>query len=256
MIDTMRELDGRVAIVTGGSRGIGLATARALAAEGAQVVVTSRRREAAESAAAEVGHGAAGFAAPAADEAAASACVEGVVERFGRLDILVNNAGTNPAFGPVIDQDRARVMKTLEVNLWAPLLWTGLAVRAWMGEHGGSVVNVASIGGLGPEPGLGVYNASKAGLIHLTRQSAMELGPGVRVNAVAPGVVRTRLAEALWKDREEALAAGNAAARIGEPIDVAQAILFLASDRSAWTTGSVQVVDGGQSLGDASAYRN
>jgi NAD(P)-dependent dehydrogenase (short-subunit alcohol dehydrogenase family) len=170
------------------------------------------------------------------------------VQRFGSLDILVNNAGTNPAFGPVVDQDRGRFMKTLEVNLWAPALWTGLAWRAWMQEHGGTVINTASVGGIMVGPDLGVYHASKAALIHLTKQLALELAPKVRVNAVAPGIVRTRLAEALWKEHEAAVADATPLKRIGEPSDVASAVAFLASDGASWITGETLVMDGGQLL--------
>ena len=130
---------------------------------------------------------------------------------------MVNNAGTNPAYGPLIDQDHARFAKIFDVNLWAPLLWTSLAVKAWMGEHGGAVVNTASIGGMHQSPDMGMYNATKAALIHVTKQLALELSPRVRVNAIAPGVVRTKLAEALWKDHEDPLASSIALGRIGEP---------------------------------------
>nr|WP_189212642.1 MULTISPECIES: SDR family oxidoreductase [Actinokineospora] len=252
---TVQDFTGRTAVVTGGSRGIGLAVARRLADAGANVVVTSRKPEAAEAAAAQVGATAVGFAAHAADEDAARRCVEFAVERFGGLDVLVNNAGTNPAHGPLVDQDHARFAKTVDVNLWGPLLWTATAVRAWMGEHGGSVVNVASVGGMTVEPGLGVYNATKAALIHLTRQLALELSPRVRVNAVAPAVVRTRLAEELWRDHEDRLSAVFALGRIGEPDDVAASVAFLASDAASWITGETLVVDGGALLGDATAMK-
>jgi NAD(P)-dependent dehydrogenase (short-subunit alcohol dehydrogenase family) len=131
------------------------------------------------------------------------------------------------------------------------VLWTSLAVKAWMGEHGGSVVNVASIGGLAPEPTLGVYNATKAALMHLTRQLALELAPRVRVNAVAPGVVRTKLAELLWRDHEEELNAALPLGRIGEPADIGAAVAFLASPDASWITGQTLVIDGGALLGDA-----
>jgi NAD(P)-dependent dehydrogenase (short-subunit alcohol dehydrogenase family) len=252
---TSADLTGKTALVTGASRGIGLAAAQALAAAGANVVLTSRKQDAADAAAAQVTGTALGVAAHATDEDAARRCVELTLDRFGSLDILVNNAGTNPAFGPMIAQDHGRFAKTMDVNLWAPLLWTRLAVDAWMGEHGGSVVNTASIGGLGHEANIGLYNASKAGLIYLTRQLALELGPRIRVNAVAPGVVRTKLAEALWKEHEDHVAGATALGRIGEPGDVAAAIAFLASDAAAWITGEVMVIDGGQRLGDATAYR-
>ena len=247
------ELTDRTAIVTGASRGIGLAIAEALAEAGASVVLTSRTQEAAELAASSLGsERAVGYGAHATDEDAAAACVEFALERFGSLDILVNNAGTNPAFGPVVDQDHARFAKTMDVNVWAPILWTQLAWRAWMAEHGGTVINTASLGGIAVSPNLGVYHTSKAALIHLTRQLALELAPKVRVNAVAPGVVRTRLAEALWKDNESQVAAVTPLGRIGEPADVGSAVAFLASDRAAWITGETLVIDGGQILGAAS----
>jgi NAD(P)-dependent dehydrogenase (short-subunit alcohol dehydrogenase family) len=241
-------LHGKVAIVTGASRGIGLAAGAALHRRGAQVILTSRSAEAAEKAAATLGKGAFGWAAHATDQDAARSCVESTIADYGRLDILVNNAATNPAYGLVIDQDHARFAKTMDVNLWAPILWTSLAVRAWMGEHGGMVINIASIGGLSVVENLGVYHVSKAALIHLTRQLALELGPKVRVNAIAPGVVRTRLAEALWREHEERIAASTPLRRIGEPEDVGGVVAFLASDAARWMTGETVMVDGGQLL--------
>ena len=249
------DLNGRTAVVVGASRGIGLAIATRLAEAGADVVLTSRKQEAAEQAAAQVGGTALGVAAHAVDEDAARRCIDLTLDRFGSIDILINNAGTNPAFGPLIEQDYGRFAKTFDVNVWAPLLWTSLAVKAYLGEHGGAVVNTSSIGGMTQMAGLGVYNASKAALIHVTKQLALELSPRVRVNAVCPGVVRTRLAEALWRDHEEAVSAVTALRRIGEPPDVAAAVAFLVSDDAAWITGTTLVVDGGQALGDPRPYR-
>jgi NAD(P)-dependent dehydrogenase (short-subunit alcohol dehydrogenase family) len=241
-------LDGRVAIVTGASRGIGLATAEKLISQGAMVVVTSRKADAIEAAAASLGDRAVGIAAHAADEEAAQACVRETVSRFGRLDILVNNAGTNPAYGPVVDQEHGKFAKIMDVNVWAPILWTQLAWREWMREHGGAVVNVASLGGLAIGPEIGLYCGSKAALLHLSRQLAYELAPTVRVNALAPGLVRTRLAEALWQEDEQGQADATPMNRIGEPVDIAAAIAFLAGPEASWITGETMVVDGGQLL--------
>ncbi|MGO8963286.1 SDR family oxidoreductase [Mycobacterium sp.] len=253
MIST--DLSGRTAIITGASRGIGLAIAQRLAADGANVVLTSRKQESADEAAEQVGGNAIGVAAHAVDEDAAQHCVELTLDRFGGIDILINNAGTNPAYGPLIEQDHGRFAKTFEVNLWAPLLWTSLVVKAWMAEHGGAVVNTASIGGLHQSPNMGMYNATKAALIHVTKQLALELSPRVRVNAICPGVVRTKLAEALWKDHEDAVSSSTALGRIGEPPDVAAAVAFLVSDQASWITGETMVIDGGQLLGNAAGFR-
>src|SRR5580704_13638510 len=248
------ELTDRTAIVTGASRGIGLAIARALVAAGANVVVTSRQQEAADEAARTLGPHAIGFAAHAVDAEAASACVALTLKQFGSLDILVNNAGTNPAYGRVIDRSHIGFTKTFDLNVWAPVLWTGLAWYGWMKEPGGTVVNTASVGGLIIGPGLGLYGASKAALIHLTKQLALGRGPKVRVNSIAPGVVRTRLAEALWKHNEDQLSADIPLARIGEPDDIGTAVVFLASAGANWITGETLVIDGGQSLVTPAAH--
>ena len=241
-------MDGRVALVTGGSRGIGLAVAGRLAEAGARVMITSRKADALEAAAAGLrtqGAEVAWFAANAGDPDAAQACVVATVERFGALDVLVNNAATNPFFGRLVDIDRARAEKTIAVNQQAVLTWTQCAWRSSMSERGGTVVNVASIGALSVEPGIGWYNVTKAAVVHMTRQLAGELGPGVRVNAVAPGLVRTDFARALWERGGDAVAARLPLRRIGEPDDVARVVLFLVSDASAWMTGTTVVVDGG-----------
>ena len=241
----------RVALVTGGSRGIGLATAREfLASDAAGVVITSRREENIESARAELieeGHAdwrILALAARADEEEEAERAVEATIERFGRCDILVNNAGTNPAAGNLVEVDLGALDKTWAVNMRAPLLWVRAAYRGWMKSNGGSVVNVASVAGLRPSPITGAYNVSKAGLIHMTRQLALELAPDIRVNAVAPAVVKTRLAGALLVD-EEATAAMHPMGRVGVPEDVARAIVFLSSDAASWMTGATVPVDGG-----------
>lgn len=244
-------VDDRVALVTGASRGIGLATALELANSGAAgVTITSRKPETIEAAQAELIDAGVdesrilALAARADDEAAANEAARATVERFGSFDILVNNAGTNPAAGSMMDVDLGALDKTWEVNLRAPLLWVRAAYGAWMGDHGGVIVNVASIAGFQPSRYMGAYNISKAGLIHMTRQLALELAPDIRVNGVAPAVVRTRLAGALLAD-EEAAAARHPLGRVGEPEDVARAIAFLASDASDWMTGATVPVDGG-----------
>ncbi|CAJ1500108.1 SDR family oxidoreductase [[Mycobacterium] kokjensenii] len=249
------DMQGRTAVITGGSRGIGLAIGQRLAAAGANVVLTSRDQDSADAAAAQIDGNAIGVAAHVAEDAAAQRCIDLTLEKFGSVDILVNNAGTNPAFGPLIDQDHARFAKIFDVNLWGPLMWTSCAVKAWMGAHGGVVVNTASIGGLSHAPLMGMYNATKAALIHVTKQLALELSPGIRVNAICPGVVRTKLAEVLWKEHEQGLSSAIPLGRIGEPVDVADAVLFLASDAASWITGQTLVMDGGQILGDATGYR-
>lgn len=238
-------LEGKIALVTGGSRGIGLATARRMSEAGAKVMITSRKKEVLEEAAAGIGGGTAWYAANAGDPEQAAACVAATLERFGSIDVLVNNAGTSPYFGPLAGIDLARAAKTVQLNLTAVLVWTQLAYAASMGERGGSVVNVASVGAFSVEPGIGWYNVTKAAVVHLTRQLAAELGPGVRVNAVAPGLVKTDLARALWERGEDAIARRLPLKRLGTPDDIAKAALFLASDAAGWVTGETLVVDGG-----------
>jgi NAD(P)-dependent dehydrogenase (short-subunit alcohol dehydrogenase family) len=239
-------LDGKTALVTGASRGIGAAIATSYAAAGANVVLSSRKAEALDEVAATLpSEHVMTFAANAGEPDQAEACVQATVERFGAVDILVNNAATNPYMGPSIDIDLGRYDKTFQVNLRGPLVWTQAAWQATMRDHGGVVINVASIGGIRGEAGIGIYNTTKAGLIHLTETLAADLAPGVRVNALAPGLVKTHFARALWEPAEEAVAKTVPLRRLGEPEDIAQAALFLASDWASWITGHTLVVDGG-----------
>jgi len=244
-------LKGKVALVTGASRGIGKAIAKAYADAGASVVLSSRKQDALDAAVAEIGGEVDTFAAHAGDPEQAAAAVAHCMERFGAVDILVNNAATNPYFGPAMDIDLARYDKTWEVNLRGALVWTQEAWRASMAERGGSVINIASVGGMSVEPAIGIYNTTKAALIHLTKNLAAELAPGVRVNAIAPGLVKTDMARALWEPGEERIAASMPLARLGEPEDIANAALYLVSDLASWVTGHTLVVDGGALLGPA-----
>lgn len=243
-------LSGKVALITGASRGIGKATALALAEQGCPVVLSSRKQDALDEAAAEIRERVPGAkvlatAAHVGDPAQAQACVDAAVATFGRVDILVNNAATNPHYGQLLEIDLGLAEKIVQVNQMSVLLWTQLAWKASMSQHGGSVINIASIGGLVTEPGIGFYNATKAAVIHLTRQFAVELGPLVRVNAIAPGLVRTHLARAMWEVYEDNLKARLPLRRIGEPEDIAKVAVFLAGDDSAWMTGQTLAVDGG-----------
>ena len=245
------DLSGRVALVTGASRGIGSSIAEALAEHGAQVVLSSRKQSDLDSEAERINglfaERATAIAAHAGRQDDLERLVKTVMERFSRIDILVNNAATNPYFGPVLGADLGAWDKTFEVNLRGIFILTKLVYEASMEARGGAIVNVASIGGLRPGFGLGVYNITKAGVIMLTRQLARELGGKVRVNAVAPGLIKTRFAEALWGNEAilDRVLAQNPMGRIGVPEEVASAVLFLASDAASYVNGEVLVIDGG-----------
>lgn len=239
-------LDGKRALITGGSRGIGKAIATSFAQAGGQVMIVSRKAEALEEAAAEIGHGCQWYSANTGDPVAAEQAVDAMVERMGGVDILVNNAATNPYAGPMIDVDLARWEKTIQVNLTAPLLWTQLCWRRSMQEHGGAVINISSVGGLTTSPVLGVYDLTKSALIHMTQQLGAELGPKVRINAICPGLIKTDFARMLWEgERGEQVAQNYPLKRLGEPEDIAAAALYLASDAASWITGQHLVLDGG-----------
>ena len=241
-------LDGKVALVTGASKGIGLAIARACAEAGAKVMLSSRKQAELEKAAADIDGETAVFAANAGDPAAAEACVDATLDRFGALDILVNNAATNPYMGPAIDCELPAYDKTVQVNIRGPFVWTQLAWRKAMQERGGTILNVASVGGMSFGGAIGVYDNTKAALIHLTKHFAVELAPKVRVNGVAPGLVKTDFARALWEPNEAATTRHIPLKRLGEPDDIARAALFLVSDAASWVTGEVMVIDGGALL--------
>jgi len=241
---------GKVALVTGASRGIGFAVAERLVAEGAQVCITARKTEALEAAVETLGgkEHAMLVAGKGDDRTHHSAAVAAAVDVYGRLDVLVNNTGINPAYGPMIEQDLVAARKVFDVNVIGVVGWIKAAYDGWLRANGGAIVNIASIAGTGPAPGLGYYAASKAALIQMTQQFAFELAPNVRVNAVAPAVIKTQFARALYEGREESVAAGYALGRLGVPHDVAGAVAFFASSDADWVTGQTLIIDGGVSL--------
>ncbi|MEV0373025.1 SDR family oxidoreductase [Streptomyces sp. NPDC050636] len=240
------ELSGKVALVTGGSRGIGHGIAQALVARGDRVVITGRNEDALKEAVDRLGADRViGVAGKAHDEAHQAVAVERAMETFGRVDYLVNNAGTNPVFGPIADLDLSVARKVFETNVVSALGFAQRTWHAWQKENGGAIVNIASVAGLNASPFVGAYGMSKAAMVNLTLQLAHEFAPLVRVNSIAPAVVKTKFAAALYENREEEAAAGYPMARLGVPEDIGGAAAFLLSDAAGWITGQTLVVDGG-----------
>ena len=237
--------DGQTAIVTGASRGIGLAIAQRLVADGARVAITARRPEALEEAVAQLGDRAIAVAGNAGDGEHQQEVIDRVIGQWGRLDLLVNNTGINPAYGPLTDLDLDAARKIMDVNVVAALSWVQRAYAAWMRDNGGAIVNVASVAGRRPAPGIAFYGVSKAALIHLTEELAVELGPTIRVNAVAPAVVKTKFATALYEGREEEVSAAYPLRRLGVPEDIGSVVAFLLSADAGWMTGQTLTIDGG-----------
>ncbi|MFD5947877.1 SDR family oxidoreductase [Streptomyces collinus] len=243
---TSVELSGKVALVTGASRGIGYGVAEALVARGDRVCITGRNEDALKEAVEQLGADRAVYVAGKAhDEAHQALAVERTMEAFGRVDYLVNNAGTNPVFGPIADLDLNVARKVFETNVVSALGFAQRTWHAWQKDNGGAIVNIASVAGLSPSPFIGAYGVSKAAMINLTVQLAHEFAPKVRVNAIAPAVVKTKFAQALYEGREEEAAAAYPLGRLGVPSDIGGAAAFLTSEQSDWVTGQTLVVDGG-----------
>lgn len=235
-------LQGKSAIVTGASRGIGLATARLFAAEGAHVVLVGRDATRLADAAASIGPQAVAIAGGVEDPDTIARATDAALAATGRVDILINNAGGPPADGPLVAIPLVDFDAAISLNLRAPLLWIRAAWSRSMRVHGGAIVNIASIGGLSAPRAMGAYATAKAGLLHMTRMLAAELGPSIRVNAIAPGVVRTDATAAVDYD---GFARILPMGRVGEPDDIAAAALFLAGAQSGWITGETITIDGG-----------
>ena len=245
--------DGKVALITGASKGIGAAMARGLAESGAQVVLSSRKLEAVDATAQALrddGLDAIGIAANMGNLDDIHALVEQTVDRYRGIDIIINNAATNPVYGPLQDTDMGAFDKIVDVNLKGPFELCKTAYPILKQRGGGSIIHISSIGGLRPESGIGIYSVSKAAIINLTRAMAQDWGTdNIRVNAICPGLIKTRFSEALWKDpaTQQRFVNQIPLGRIGEPEDLAGLAVYLASDASNYCSGGIYMVDGGYS---------
>jgi NAD(P)-dependent dehydrogenase (short-subunit alcohol dehydrogenase family) len=248
------DLTGKTAIVTGASKGIGAAIAHGLAAFGARVVVSSRKQEAVQAVARAIrdaGGEATGVAAHMGDRNAIGQLVAQTTELYGGIDIVVNNAAVNPVYGPLLDMGEDAFDKIMSVNVKGPLELAKQAYPVMAGRGGGSVINISSIGGLSPEPLLGLYSASKAALINLTKTMAREWGPaGIRCNVLCPGLVRTKFSAALWQDEQvlQRFLHKVPLGRIAEPEEMVGLAVYLASPAASYCTGAVFTVDGGSTI--------
>jgi dehydrogenase/reductase SDR family protein 4 len=247
-------LKGKVALITGASKGIGEAIAHFFAANGAQVVINSRKQEDLDKVAAAIinkGGQCIGFAGNAGDINACKDLVEKTMAHFGGIDILVNNAASNPVFGPVITCEEWAFDKIMDVNVKAPFELSKLVYPIMKARGGGSVINISSIAGNTPDPGLGIYSVSKAALNMLTRVTAKEWGTDhIRVNAICPGLIKTKFSEALWQNEKwlHHFVKQAPIARMGTVEEIAALALFLASEASGYCTGTLFTADGGVTI--------
>lgn len=243
-------MNDQAAIITGGSRGICLAAARAILDRGGSVCITGRHQEVLDAAVAYLDEGdrVLAMAGHVSDADHRSEVVDRTLSTFGSVDVLVNGVGINPYYGTISELDEELAVKMFRTNVLVPLEWFKLVEKAWMAEHGGAVVNLSSAGAFPGSGGplLGAYNVTKAALVRLTEHLALEKAPlRIRVNAVAPGTVRTNFAAQFWSDNEEAAAAAYPLGRAGEPEDVGEAIAYLASADAGWITGQTLAIEGG-----------
>ena len=240
-----------VAIVNGASRGIGFETARALIAAGYRVCITGRHADTLERSRAvleQEGGTVIAVCGASQDAEHQAEVVCSVLDRWSRIDVLVNNAATSPFLGDLLDAAPEQLARAWTVNVEAPWAWCKRVVGEHMRENGGAIVNTASIGGTYPVPRVGLYNVTKAALIHMTRQLALELAPRVRVNAVAPATIKTDFAKAKYEGREDEVAAQYPLRRLGTAPEVAAAIVLLCDGTLGWVTGQTLILDGGASL--------
>ena len=255
MKDNLFDLTGKVAIITGASRGIGLAIADSFAAAGAKVILSSRKQDALDQAAETIhakGTEVLPFAAHTGDAESIRALVAVCLEKYGGIDILVNNAATNPHFGPILTSEESHWDKILDVNLKGYFRMAKACVESMRERGGGKIINVASVAGIQHQQGMGIYGISKAGVLMLTRTLAVELAAdNIQVNAIAPGFVQTKFSQVLWETPEihAQIIAQIPQKRLGQPEEVSGMALYLASAASNFTTGAVMLLDGGQMAG-------